>query len=118
MGVAAGRRVLRAWQSWVDLRAVLRDAVAFTASQAIARRRRRALLTDAVQAWRAGLRLEAALMALAVRTSPAAHAWLGWRERMRWAACKLVRAATVTAAVTVRQKSGLSSSLSTNKRFR
>jgi hypothetical protein len=113
-----GRRVLRAWQSWVDLRAVLRDAVAFTASQAIVRRRRRALLTDAVQAWRAALRLEAALMALAIRTSPAAHAWCGWRERMRWAACRRTHAATVTAAVMVRQQSGLASSRATNERFR
>jgi hypothetical protein len=114
---ATGRRVLRAWQSWVDLRAVLRDAVAFTASQAIVRRRRRALLTDAVQAWRAALRLEAALMALAIRTSPAAHAWCGWRERIRRAVCKRTHAATVTAAVMVRQQSGVASSRATNQRF-
>ena len=57
---------------------------------------------DALRAWRAGLRLEAALMALAARTGPLAHAWLGWRQRMRWAACEREHAATVTAAVTVR----------------
>jgi hypothetical protein len=101
-GWDAVRRVLRVWTVLVDTRAILRDAVAYTASRAIARRSRRLLLARWLHAWACAVSLGQRLVAFVQRSSAAAKGWAAWRARVALRLYWREHAAAVTAAVTVR----------------